>query len=179
MHAARVTKVDLILVDAQGAETVLLESAREHLLAGRVRFMVVSTHHHAISGDPLTHQRALCLLKETGAHVIAEHSVSESYSGDGLIAVSFDSRDRDLAVSVSRARAKDSLFGELEYDLKAADERCTAAEQRATIAEARAEQTWSEGERLRAQITAMENTKLWRWMSGVRAQYGHWRSRFR
>jgi SAM-dependent methyltransferase len=79
--------------------------------------MVVSTHHHSISGDPLTHQRALAQLTEAGAHIITEHSVAESFSGDGLIVASFDDRDRDLVVEVSRARAKDSLFGEPEVEL--------------------------------------------------------------
>jgi len=113
-------RVDLVLVDVQGAETVLLERARADLAAGRVRFMVISTHHHLISGDPLTHQKALRLIGEVGGHLIAEHSVDESFSGDGLIAVSFDPRDADLSVPVSFARAKDSLFGELEWDLAAA-----------------------------------------------------------
>jgi hypothetical protein len=111
---------DVVLSDIQGAESILLERARDDLAAGRVRFLIVSTHHHSISGDPLTHQHALELLTQAGAHVIAEHSVSESYSGDGLIAVSFDPRDKDFTVRLSHARAKDSLFGELEWDLDAA-----------------------------------------------------------
>ena len=111
--------VDLVLSDIQGFETVLLDRARGDLVAGRVRFLIVSTHHRAISGDPLTHQKALRLLVAAGAHVIAEHSVPESYSGDGLIAVSFDPRDRDLTVTVSHARSVDSLFGELEHEVAA------------------------------------------------------------
>lgn len=112
--------VGLLMVDIQGFETLLLRRAVEQLRAGVVRFLVVSTHHHLISGDALTHQRALDLLVDAGAHVIAEHTVAESYSGDGLIAVSFDERDRDLHVDVSHARARESLFGELEHDLQRA-----------------------------------------------------------
>lgn len=112
-------RLDLVLSDTQGGEVPVLESARDTLRSGRVRFLVVSTHHHLITGDPLTHQRCLALLEELGAHVIAEHTVSESCSGDGLIAVSMDPRDRDLTVEVSYVRARDSLFGELEYDLAA------------------------------------------------------------
>ena len=88
-------------------------------MLGLVRFLIVSTHHRAISGDPLTHQKALRLLVDASAHVIAEHSVSESFSGDGLIAVSFDPRDRDFTVPVSHARSVDSLFGELEHEVAA------------------------------------------------------------
>lgn len=114
-----VQRVDLAMVDIQGFESVLLPRAREMLRAGAVRFLLVSTHHQTISGDALTHQQALQLLDECGGHIIAEHSVRESYSGDGLIAVAFDPRDTELTVPVSHARAKDTLFGEPEYELAA------------------------------------------------------------
>lgn len=117
MDVAGFDRASLLLSDIQGAETLMLDRARGELEAGRVRFVVVSTHHHSMSGSPLTHQDARELLVSCGAHVIAEHSVGESFSGDGLIAASFDERDRDMEVEVSRARHCDSLFGELEYDL--------------------------------------------------------------
>ncbi|MFI5591704.1 FkbM family methyltransferase [Amycolatopsis sp. NPDC051758] len=120
LSEADLPQADLVLADVQGAETLLLDRARGDLEAGRVRFLVVSTHHHTISGDPLTHQNALRTLLDTGAHLIAEHTVGESFSGDGLIAVSFDPRDEDLTVAVSHARHRESLFGETEYDLAAA-----------------------------------------------------------
>jgi hypothetical protein len=47
--------------------------------------------------------------------------VTESASGDGLIVASFDPRDADMApIAISHVRARDSLFGELEHDLAAA-----------------------------------------------------------
>jgi FkbM family methyltransferase len=110
-------RMDLVLCDTQGAELHVLETSRDALRQGRVRFLLVSTHHHMFSGDPLTHQRCLAFFQDLGAHVVAEHSVSESCSGDGLIAVSFDPADDDLVVEVSHVRSKNSLFGELEYDL--------------------------------------------------------------
>ena len=109
--------VSVILADVQGAETALLAGGRDVLEAGGVRFLVLSTHHHSISGSPTTHQDARDVLGELGAHLVAEHTVGESYSGDGLIAVSFDERDRDLRVEISRARYRESLFGELEPEL--------------------------------------------------------------
>ncbi|MCU1376485.1 MAG: FkbM family methyltransferase [Actinomycetia bacterium] len=112
--------VDVLFSDIQGFEWPLLDGGREVLTAGRVRFLVVSTHHHVISGDPLTHQRCLDLLRELGAHVILEHTVAESFSGDGLIVVSFDDRDRDLEVVTSRCRVGDSWFGDPLNDLEAA-----------------------------------------------------------
>lgn len=113
-------RIDLLLVDVQGAETPLLDGGRDLLRGGAVRFMVVSTHHHVISGDPLTHQRCLLLLRELGAHVIVEHTVAESFTGDGLLVVSFDPRDRDLTVLTSHCRVGDSLFGDPLWDLAGA-----------------------------------------------------------
>lgn len=116
MHGLK--RADVVLADIQGAETLLLENSREILSSGTVRFLIVSTHDMSISGDPLTHQKALKVIEESGGHVIAEHSVSESFSGDGLIVASFHEVDRDFVVEVSRARAKDSLFGEWEPRIK-------------------------------------------------------------
>lgn len=117
MAENEIDHVDLVLADVQGAESVLVRRADPSLRAGRVRFLVVSTHHHSISGDPLTHQRMVDLIVNAGGHIIAEHSITESFSGDGLVAASFDERDVDLRVPISYARAKDSLFGDLEFDL--------------------------------------------------------------
>ena len=110
--------LDLLFADVQGAEWPLLEGGRDLLAEGRVRFVMASTHHHVISGDPLTHYRCLELLRELGAHIIVEHTVAESYSGDGLIVASFDPRDHDLQVCVSRCRAGDSWFGDPLVDLE-------------------------------------------------------------
>jgi hypothetical protein len=147
-----------------------LARAGGDLAAGRVRFLIVSTHHHSISGNPLTHQRALSRLLDAGAHVIAEHSVPESFSGDGLIAVSFDERDRDLIVEVSHARAKDSLFGELEPDLDAAGRAADAADQRAAVLAARLaaveeDLLTAEEERARAveELAAIKRSRMRRW----------------
>jgi FkbM family methyltransferase len=119
--------VDLLMLDVQGAETAFLEGATSRLAAGTVRFLVVSTHHHCISGDAVTHERCLRILLEAGAHVIVEHPVYESCSGDGLISVSFDERDRDMTVEVRRIPARDSLFGEPLEDLAAAHESIRAS----------------------------------------------------
>ncbi|WP_086849043.1 FkbM family methyltransferase [Amycolatopsis kentuckyensis] len=172
-------RADLVLVDIQGAETVLIDRARGDFEAGRVRFLVVSTHHHTISGDPLTHQNALRNLLDAGAHVIAEHSVGESVSGDGLIAVSFDPRDKDFTVPVTHARYRDSFCGEIEYDLAAAlaaraEESDKAAERlddevrrlRAEVA-----RTAAERDRLKAELEAVFATKIWRWAKKPREIY--------
>lgn len=117
MRDLAIERIDLLLADVQGAETAALRGAAGALSEGRIRFLVVSTHHYTISGDPLTHQRCLRILRDAGAHLVAEHSVSESCSGDGLIVASMFPEDRDLRAEVTIVRARNSLFGELEWDL--------------------------------------------------------------
>jgi FkbM family methyltransferase len=84
-----IERLDLLHCDVQGAETDILRSCSELLAGRRVRFCFISTHSHHISGDPLTHQRCLALLKGAGAEILAEHDVQESFSGDGLIVAYF------------------------------------------------------------------------------------------
>lgn len=168
--------VDVLMVDIQGFEEVLLPRAIEQFKAGKVRFLIVSTHHHFISLNPATHQQMLALLLDAGAHVIAEHSVSESYSGDGLIAVSFDERDNDLVVAVSHNRSRDSLFPDLEEDF-AQNLLRLGDTQRELIAARAAMQT--EVDAARAELAAMRNSRLYRWAAPVRTVYGRLRSRLR
>ena len=96
----------------------MLESCRGLVEQERIRFVVVSTHHHTISGDPLTHQRCLDLVRSLGGHVIAEHTVLESFSGDGLLVASFDEADRGFEVELSRARTTEALFPSGEQELE-------------------------------------------------------------
>ena len=110
-------RIDLLVCDVQGAELDALRGAACALAERRVRFLVVSTHHYLLWGDPLNHQRCFELLQEAGLHIVAEHSVSESCSDDGLIVGPTALRDDDLHVPVSIVRSRDSLFGELEWDL--------------------------------------------------------------
>ena len=169
MKETGLQRVGLLMADIQGFETQLIERAAELFRAGTVRFMILSTHHHQISGYALTHQRALERLKDCGAHVIAEHTVGESYSGDGLIAVSFDERDRDMSVAISHARAKESLFGELEFDLQSVfDEReqLRAVNAELTARAVAAEQ--SAGDAL-AQLDDVLASRSWRSTRALRA----------
>lgn len=111
-------RIDLLLADIQGGEIPLLTHSLELLRTGVVRFMVVSTHDLAITGSAMTHQHVLSMLLEAGAHIVCEHTVSESVSGDGLVVASFDPRDADLIVNVSHSRSRDSLGGEWEPRLE-------------------------------------------------------------
>ncbi|MCW2606214.1 MAG: FkbM family methyltransferase [Frankiales bacterium] len=181
---AGVERCDLLLCDIQGGEQFVFGQAAELLRAGRVRFAVVSTHHHSISGDPLTHQRVLAELQELGGHVVAEHTVGESCSGDGLVVVSFDPSDCDLVVHTSRVRQGDSLFGPLEADL--ADEQRRARELAGRVAEAEAESAAlscslaAEREQRRvveARLHQLQAARLYRWTEPARGAYARARSR--
>jgi FkbM family methyltransferase len=111
-------RIDVLHLDIQGAELAVLESCRGLIGDGRVRFVVVSTHHHTISGDPQTHQRCIDLVRELGGHVVAEHTVLESFSGDGLMVASFDPADADFEIELSRARTTEALFPSGEQELE-------------------------------------------------------------
>lgn len=105
-------RLELLLADVQGAEAGLFDGMADALARRAVRFVVVSTHHHTISGSPHTHRDCLEAVRRRGGQVLVEHPVAESFSGDGLVVASFDPADRRLPpVRVSRNRPEDSLFG--------------------------------------------------------------------
>jgi FkbM family methyltransferase len=104
--------VDLLHIDAQGAEFPFLcslpDEGCEHLL----RFVVVSTHHASISGSATTHRDCLLELVRRGAVILSEHSVEESFSGDGLIVASFRAEDALSPLpSITKNNPENSQFG--------------------------------------------------------------------
>ena len=127
MAKQRWRRLDLLHCDIQGAELEVLESCRDMFLQRRIDWVFVSTHTHLISGDPLTHQRCLDLLRGCGAIIEAEHDVHESYSGDGLIVARFCPAPRGWAsVPISHNRHGRSLFRSLAYDLDEAHRKIAA-----------------------------------------------------
>jgi FkbM family methyltransferase len=113
----KLAKIDMLHMDVQGAELETLKGAAETITAGKLRFLIVSTHHYLFSGDPLSHHKCLDYITSLGGYIISSHTVAESYSGDGLIAASFDPRDRELAIEVSLNHTDRSLFRPHEKDL--------------------------------------------------------------
>ena len=112
--------LDILHCDAQGVETDVLESCTELFRNGRVRWVFVSTHAFQITGDPLTHQRCLAILRNAGATIEAEHDVHESFSGDGLIVARFGPAPEGWApVRLTYNRYSESLFPNPIYDLAA------------------------------------------------------------
>jgi FkbM family methyltransferase len=116
----RIQQLDVLHCDTQGAETAIIGSCESLIRARAIRFAVVSTHSHHISGDPLTHQRCLAMLKDFGGRIVAEHDVHESFSGDGLIAAYFGAEPIEWhEPRISRNRYSTSLFRNPLYDLAA------------------------------------------------------------
>ena len=111
------------------------------LRRGAVRFAVVSTHHHSISGDPLTHQKVLELFRELGAHIVVETSM---------------------------ARQGDSLFGAVEYDLAHAQEQVRALRADRDRLEQAARNAAEESRARSEELSRMRATRLWRWAAGAR-----------
>jgi FkbM family methyltransferase len=110
--------VTILMCDIQGAESFLFTNEISLLKSGKIRFLMISTHHHSISLNPALHQDLLSYFQSLGAHVICEHSVLESFSGDGLIAISFAEEDKNFRINVSRNRSVESLFKPLEIELR-------------------------------------------------------------
>jgi FkbM family methyltransferase len=111
-------RVEVLLADIQGAELRMLHGAVESLNRGRIRFLVLSTHHHSISGDPLTHVQCRDFIQAHGGRILCEHDIPESFSGDGLIIAAFDPLDAAIPeIRVSRNTAANSLFRPLNHDL--------------------------------------------------------------
>jgi FkbM family methyltransferase len=113
--------LDVLHCDAQGVEFDILESCQDLAAAGRLGWVVVSTHSHQISGDPLTHQRCLALLHGLGANILVEHDVQESFSGDGLIVAKFGLVPGSWQMpQLSYNRYSESLLRNPLYDLASA-----------------------------------------------------------
>jgi FkbM family methyltransferase len=111
MDEAAGRPIELLHMDAQGAELGFLLSMRNAVAADKVRFAMISTHHATISGSASTHADCLAAVRDLGGVVLIEFGVSQSFSGDGLIAASFCKDDRSLQMpSVSRNQQERSLF---------------------------------------------------------------------
>lgn len=117
----RIDNLEILHADVQGAELDLLKGAEKSFNAGRIRFVFLSTHHHSISGDPLTHQRCLNYLKARDANILAEHTVYESFSGDGLIVAALTPLDAEMSpIPISHNRAQNCGYEQVEFELSEA-----------------------------------------------------------
>lgn len=105
------SNIEILHMDVQGAELAFLKSLGNATQNGKIRFVVISTHHRAISGSQTTHEDCLEEVRRLGGHILLEHDIQESYSGDGLIVASFVTHDKILKLApISRNQAENSLF---------------------------------------------------------------------
>lgn len=113
----KIKYIDLLHVDIQGWEIKMLNGLIKTINNNKLRFLFLSTHHHTISHDPLTHQKCLNFIRANGGKILCEHSVYESFSGDGLIVASFSKEDKSLDnIEISYNRSSNNMFKEIEYD---------------------------------------------------------------
>jgi FkbM family methyltransferase len=78
MERFRLSRIDVLHADVQGAETDMLRGAERALHERRIGFLFISTH-------GCEHGPCLARLAAHGYHIIAAHTPLESFSGDGLI----------------------------------------------------------------------------------------------
>jgi FkbM family methyltransferase len=111
MEALGEHPIELLHMDAQGAELGFIRSMRRVVERSKIRFVMVSTHHASISGSPSTHADCLTAIRDLGGVVLVEFDVPQSFSGDGLIVASFCQEDRSLPMPpITRNRREASLF---------------------------------------------------------------------
>jgi len=128
--------IEMLHIDVQGAELPFLCSLDQAVGAGLIRFVMVSTHHVSITGSASTHHDCLRALLRLGAVILCEHTVPESYSGDGFIAASFLPQDANLALpEISRNSRGTEIFSQSTgpgstLELARTDSRCMLVDTR-------------------------------------------------
>jgi hypothetical protein len=122
MKINNIEKINVLMCDILGGEEYYFHKIEEELRKKKIEILFISTHHQSISGSWLTHENLLKYLVQLGGHIIAEHSVSESFSGDGLIVISFNQELNFLKINTSRARNNENIFLPLESELEAREQ---------------------------------------------------------
>jgi FkbM family methyltransferase len=108
---AKARVIEVLHIDAQGAELPFIRSMAEAVKGGLVRFLVASTHHVSISNSATTHEDCVEAVRTLGGRVLIEHDIQQSFSGDGLIVASFFAQDRDISMpAISHNDPAKSLF---------------------------------------------------------------------
>jgi hypothetical protein len=106
-------EIELLHMDAQGAELGFLRYAKRARLNEKMHFLAVSTHHSTISDSATTHTNCLAELMRQGGTILRKRIVEESFSGDGLNAASLRKGDAGIQMPViSWTDPKNSIFGE-------------------------------------------------------------------
>ncbi|MDA7921681.1 FkbM family methyltransferase [Verrucomicrobiales bacterium] len=108
MEEYKIDTLDILHSDIQGAESEMLKGASSALSEGRVKYVFISTHGHE-------HRKCLGKVKKYGYRIIAEHSVLESFSADGLIVAASPNTPTPPIVSITKKDV--SLLKKTRYAL--------------------------------------------------------------
>jgi FkbM family methyltransferase len=105
--ARNIDVIDLLHADIQGAEFEMLKGASKSLESKKINYLFISTH-------GCEHERCIRFLKKNDYQIIAQHSILESYSSDGLI-VAHSPRINHFQVDISRRST--SFIDRVKYHL--------------------------------------------------------------
>lgn len=94
--------LDVLHADIQGAELEMLQGCQRSLANNRIGYVFVSTHADR-------HEPCLAVLRQSGYEVIAEHSVEESSSGDGLIVARGTRAPRIPSIKITKSNTTNRI----------------------------------------------------------------------
>lgn len=87
--------LNILHADIQGAELEMLYGCERAMARNGIGFFFISTHDDK-------HNRCLDFLRERNCQIIAEHTIEESYSADGLIVARSAGEARPESVQISK-----------------------------------------------------------------------------
>ena len=110
MQSHSIKRLDILHADIQGSEIKMLSGAQQALSKKEIDWIFISTHSENI------HQTCINRLRSYGYHIVAEHTLGESYSIDGLIVAS--SQKTQLPISISKNRSLHSMKAKVRSILR-------------------------------------------------------------
>lgn len=117
MREYQLDSLDILHADVQGAEFDMLKGAIKALIGYKIKYFFISTHGHE-------HKRCKRFLLNHGYFIVAEHSVLQSYSGDGLIVARSPLTDGPPVVPISLRHV--SIFEKVKYELSSLKHRLSS-----------------------------------------------------
>jgi FkbM family methyltransferase len=97
MEQQRIQFAFMIHSDIQGAELNMLKGAYRSMAEKRIGYFFISTH-----DDKALHHQCIALLQEFDFSILAEHSMQESFSVDGLIVAKAPHMDGPKIIPISK-----------------------------------------------------------------------------
>ncbi len=108
----QIQKLSILHADIQGAEVEMLEGAKDALTSKNIDYLFVSTHFD--SG----HEDCKKLLQSFGYILITEHTISESYSEDGLLVYRSPSTPDQPTIEVSKYSKNENVVFKIRRALR-------------------------------------------------------------